>query len=100
MESKISKQTADAEWQAILARTIRIRAQARELASKDRPMRFRHPDGTPQIVTKSTDTPGEWRTTWFNKAGEPTGHTEWRTAYEAFFDCLVHGFVPIESSQS
>lgn len=85
---------SDPAWQALLEKNKLRRAEAQRLADAGRPMKFEGSRGERLLVSLDLDAPGEWRVTYFDVSGIPTGHYTTRTAYEAFFSALGDGYKP------
>lgn len=88
------------QWKELVARNAAARARAKLFADAGKPCRFSHPLYPPIVVSPSLDSPGEWRITRFDHAGQPTGHSCERSAYDAFFDALNSGYEPFEKPLS
>ena len=79
----------DAGWQALLARGKTRRELAQQYADAGKPVRFRDKDGAVQLVSKDLNYPPDgWRVTQFGKDGQPYGHYEAKSAYDAFEEVL------------
>ena len=79
----------DAEWQAILARTARIRQEALAYAKAGKPAKFRAGHLTYLVSKDLVNPPDGWRVTTFGQDGQPMGHWETKNAYDAFREVLA-----------
>ena len=90
--------TDDEEWAAILVRTKAIREQARTLAAAGKPARFRTSGSLSYLVSPDLNYPPEadaWRVTYFQANGQPSGHFEARSRYEAFREVIASGGIAL-----
>jgi len=87
---------SDAKWKAHLAQWQKKLDAAKELAAIGKPMRFtdtRYPHLSYLISPelRADAKPGTWRVTTFTN-GEPYGHMEFDTAYDAFKEATTHSW--------
>lgn len=88
----------DKKWAAILARTKAIREQAQTLAAAGKPARFRTSGSLSYLVSPDLNYPPEadaWRVTYFQANGQPSGHFEARSRYEAFREVIASGGIAL-----
>lgn len=82
------------ELAALIAKSQRISAWARELAAPEQPLRFRTPNGQAYLVSRDLEEPGMWRVTTFDDTALPFGHYLTPTAYDAIRQLLCAGCRP------
>ncbi len=84
------------EMAKLIARSRQNMTYATELSKAGQSRRGQLRDGRPVLVSPCTEHMGEWRITYFDREVQPTAHTNYNNAFDAFYDAVCHGYLKVE----